>query len=276
MEKIDPDNLIADDTGKPDEKGCCDPITGAGHFHPVGTGVGAAVGASVGGIAAAAAIGAGLSGPAAPIGGIIGAVVAALVGAAAGHSMAEHYEGSDEDLYWRENYATRPYYQEGSSYEHYAPAYRYGFEAQRHFEGKDFQEVESHLGQHWDQVRGESGLAWDKARDAARDAWNRVRGQDMGAAVNARDEGIINNPDRPEPLTPADVVKTPTDSAFVKTTESQCMTGRDVTTSDMGRTNPDLEDTRILPAARDTNNPDDATSRSIKDATKEAADRASI
>jgi len=275
MDKVNPDNLIADDFGKPDEKGCCDPITGAAHFHPVGTGVGAAVGAGVGGIAAAAAIGAGLSGPAAPIGGIIGAVVAAIVGAAAGHTMAEHYEGSDEDLYWRENYATRPYYEQGSNYEHYAPAYRYGWEAQRHFEGKNFQEVESHLGQQWEQVRGGSTMSWEKAREAARDAWNRVRGgQDMGAPVNARDEGRIDNPDQPIPLTQADVVKTPADSSFVKTTESQTTTGRDITSVDVGRTNPDLEDTRVLPAARDANNPDDATSRSIKEATKEGADRA--
>jgi hypothetical protein len=278
MERVNPDNLIADDFGKPDPEGCCDPITGAGHFHPVGTGVGAAVGASVGGIAAAAAIGAGLSGPAAPIGGVIGAVVAAIVGAAAGHTMAEHYEGSDEDLYWRENYATRPYYEHGSAYEHYAPAYQYGWEAQRHFAGKDFQEVESHLGQHWEHVKGQSTLDWERARQAARDAWERVRGggQGMGTPVRARDQGMIENPGQAEPLTSADVVKTPGDSSFVQTTESQAVAGRDLADTDVSRTNPDLADTKVMPGIRDENNPDDATSRSIRGATKDAADRAGI
>jgi len=275
-QKINPDNLIADDFAKPPEKGCCDPITGAAHFHPMGTGVGAAVGAGVGGIAAAAAIGAGLSGPAAPIGGIIGAVVATIVGAAAGHTMAEHYEGSDEDLYWRENYATRPYYEHGTAYAHYAPAYQFGWEAQRQFAGKDFQEVESHLGQHWDQVRGDSALSWEHARHAARDAWNRVRngGQDMGTPIQARDEAVINNPDRPETLTTDDVVKTSGDSAFVKTTESQALTGREIASTDVSRTNPDVPPPLPPANLREMNNPDDPTSRSIKQATREAADQA--
>lgn len=268
MQNVNPDNLIADDTSRPDPlcDCCCDPITGAPHSHPVGTGVGAAVGAAVGGIAGGpvvgALIGAGISGPAAPIGAVVGAVVATIAGAAAGHAMARAYEGSDHDLYWRENYATRPYFENGLSYDHYAPAYRYGWEAQRRYAGRDFDEVESDLAVEWERFRGDSALTWDKAKSAARDAWERMRagGQEMG-----------NKSTNPEPLTPADVVQTPADSGFVRTPESERLPGRDVaTTDDVAHTDPDRIPGKPTGGDHTLDGPDDATGRSIRDATLNA------
>lgn len=150
-----------------------DPITGAPGSHPVGTGIGAA-GGGLAGVAAGFAIGAAASGPAAPVGGVIGAVVGAVAGGLAGKGVAESVNPTAEDAYWRENYMNRPYFENGYTYDEYAPAYRYGWESHSKHEGRKFDEVESDLGREWDRVRGSSSLGWDKAKHAARDAWHRV------------------------------------------------------------------------------------------------------
>jgi uncharacterized protein (TIGR02284 family) len=78
--------------------------------------------------------------------------------------------------YWRTNYQHRPYVEPGSTYEQYAPAYRYGAEmsAIHAVTGRSFDEVEPELGRNWDAYRGKSRLSWDKAKAAARDAWGRI------------------------------------------------------------------------------------------------------
>ena len=96
-----------------------DPITGEPGAHPVGTGVGA-----VGGAAAGAAIGGAVGGP---VGAMIGAAVGGVAGGLAGKGVAESANPTEEDAYWRDNYATRPY--AGShTYGDLEPAYRYGWE----------------------------------------------------------------------------------------------------------------------------------------------------
>ena len=149
-----------------------DPITGAPGSHPVGTGIGAA-----GGGAAGAAIGAAISGPAAPIGAVVGAVVGAVAGGLAGKGAAEAVNPTDEDAYWRDNYAQRPYIESGRTYDDYRPAYEYGWTtaSQSHHKGKNFDDIEAELGQDWERFHGgKSNLQWDDARHATRDAWHRV------------------------------------------------------------------------------------------------------
>ena len=145
-----------------------DPITGAPGAHPVGTGVGAA-----GGAAAGAAIGAAISGPAAPIGGAIGAVVGAVAGGLAGKGVAEAIDPTVEEAYWRDNFASRPY-AAGSTFDDYAPAYRYGWETYPQFAGVPFEEVEPQLRSQWSYRRGDSDLDWDQAKFAAKDSWQRL------------------------------------------------------------------------------------------------------
>ncbi|MEO8201540.1 MAG: hypothetical protein ABI679_13515 [Gemmatimonadota bacterium] len=142
-----------------------DPLTGAPGAHPVGTGLGAA-----GGAAAGAAVG-GIGGP---VGAVVGGVIGAVAGGLAGKGAAEVVNPTAEEAYWRENYARRPYVSEGTTYEEYAPAYRYGWESRGHFIGSKFDDVENELGREWDRVKGGSRLGWDKARHAARDAWDRI------------------------------------------------------------------------------------------------------
>jgi hypothetical protein len=142
-----------------------DPITGAPGSHPVGTGVGAA---------GAGAAGAAIGSVAGPVGTAVGAIVGAVAGGLAGKGVAESVNPTAEDEYWRNNYKTRPYVMSGTSYDEYAPAYRYGWESRNHHAGKRFEDVESDLRSGWESTKGKTKLEWDRARSAVRDAWDRV------------------------------------------------------------------------------------------------------
>lgn len=143
-----------------------DPLSGAPGAHPVGVGVGAASAGVVGAVAGAAVGG--------PVGAVVGAAIGSVAGGFAGKGVAEMVDPTLETTYWRENYATRPYYDAATPYEHYEPAYRYGWEARDRYEGKPFSAVESDLERGWDKAKGASSLAWQKAKHATRDAWDRV------------------------------------------------------------------------------------------------------
>jgi len=151
-----------------------DPITKAPGSHPIGVGVGAAGGGAAG-AAAGAAIGAVTTGPAAPMGAVVGAVVGAVAGGLAGKGVAEAVNPTAEDAFCRENYKTRPYAQGDYTYdEDYRPAYQYGWESRRRYEGRKFDEVEPDLSRDWDRAKGRSRLGWERAKEATRDAWHRV------------------------------------------------------------------------------------------------------
>ena len=142
-----------------------DPITGAPGSHPVGTGIGAA---------AAGAAGAAIGMAAGPVGSAIGAVVGAVAGGLAGKGVAEAIDPTTEDSYWRDNYATRPYYDAGYTYDDYGPAYRYGWESRGRYGGRRFDETETEMERDWDRFKGKSRLNWERAKHATRDAWHRV------------------------------------------------------------------------------------------------------
>lgn len=142
-----------------------DPLTGAPGAHPVGVAMGA-----TGGAAAGAAVGA-VGGP---VGVAVGAAVGGVAGGLAGKGAAEAINPTVEDAYWRENYKTRDYVDEGNEYEYYQPAYRFGWESYSQYGERQFDELDADLARKWDERRGDSTQTWREARDAARDAWNRV------------------------------------------------------------------------------------------------------
>ena len=150
-----------------------DPITGTPGAHPVGTGVGAA-----GGAAAGAAIGA-VGGP---IGAAVGLVAGAVAGGLAGKAVAENFDPTVEDAYWRTNYSKRSYVTKDSDYDTYQTAYRTGYEGRRRYPGKTYEEVEAHLKRDYENSSGTGGLSWDEAKSATRDAWNRVENVPPGDA----------------------------------------------------------------------------------------------
>lgn len=137
----------------------------------------------VSGLAAGAAIGAVTGGP---IGAVIGAAAGALtgIGAAKGIDAAVNHE--EEDNYWRDNYSSRPYATADRSYDHYRPAYQYGWESRSRMGNRSYDEAEPELEKNWETYRTQdtsrTNLAWNDARHATRDAWHRVERRIPGDA----------------------------------------------------------------------------------------------
>ena len=150
-----------------------DPITKEPGAHPVGVGVGAAVGGAAVGVGTAAATGAMMGTVAGPIGTVIGAAVGAAVGGLAGKAVAEHYDPTVQDKYWKYNYTKQPDYRDEYSYDDYAPAYRMGGQARSTHEGS-FENAEPRLAADWDNAKGSSAMSWDHAKSSVRAAWDRV------------------------------------------------------------------------------------------------------
>jgi len=151
-----------------------DPITGAPGAHPVGTGIGAA---------GAGAVGAAIGAVAGPVGSLAGAAIGAVVGGLAGKGVAEAIDPTVEEAYWRDNYTKRPYVEQGTTYDEYYPAYRYGWESRTKHTDRKFEDVEHDLGRDWDRVKGKSRLTWEKAKHATRDAFHRH--DTMGAGTGS-------------------------------------------------------------------------------------------
>jgi len=80
----------------------------------------------------------------------------------------------EEDAYWRESYASRPYARSNSTYDEYRPAYQYGTDAAHRYQGRRWEDVEGHLERGWDEARSSSASAWHNIKEAVRDAWHRV------------------------------------------------------------------------------------------------------
>ena len=157
-----------------------DPITDEPGSHPIGTGIGATGGAVAG--AAAGLVG----GPAGmAVGGIIGAVVGGLAGKAA----AEAVNPTAEEAHWRENYTREPYYEQGRSFDDYAPAYRLGLTGRTRHQG-DWDSAEPHLASEWESARGGSSLSWPQAKPASRAAWERIDSSRFYGMDGTRDSTI--------------------------------------------------------------------------------------
>jgi hypothetical protein len=129
--------------------------------HPIGETVGA-----VAGLATGAALGG-------PVGAVVGAAVGAVAGGAAGHGVAAAIDPAAEDLYWQQNYLSRPYVKPGAPYTDYRDAYRFGWESVG--AGYDsFDAAEPDLAKKWRDARGNSRLDWEDAKQAVRDGWHRI------------------------------------------------------------------------------------------------------
>lgn len=96
-------------------------------------------------------------------------VVAALIGKA----PAPKADPMTEELYWREHYASEPYYDASFAFEDYLPAWRTGWEGRAKYAGRGFADAERELQAdfHWN--RGQSRLLWEQARAAVRAAFER-------------------------------------------------------------------------------------------------------
>ena len=85
---------------------------------------------------------------------------------------------AQEETWWRNNYATRPY-AAGRKYEEFRPAYQYGYECATRYRGRTWKEFEQDARSGWDKFEGKGpgGAKWENVKDAVLDAWNRVTGK---------------------------------------------------------------------------------------------------
>jgi hypothetical protein len=168
--------------GQRDDDANRDPISGATGAHPLGTGLGAAAGGVAGGVATAALAGAVTGSVVGPVGTAVGAAVGAIVGDLAGKAIAEAVDPTQEDLYWRENYSSRPYVTATHSFDDYRPAYGMAANKYSDFGDRPFQDVEQQFSREWPASRGASKLEWEDAKHATRDAWDRLSKSDRSSS----------------------------------------------------------------------------------------------
>lgn len=144
-----------------------DPISGELGAHPLGTGVGA-VGAGTVATVAGGVVGG-------PIGAVVGAVIGSIVGGLAGKDVAEQINPTLEDIYWRENYSSSPYFEKGTTYADYQTAYRAGYEGFDRYghSARSYSDIEVDLQRDYEKDHTGS-LDWEKAKYAVRDAWDRA------------------------------------------------------------------------------------------------------
>ena len=96
--------------------------------------------------------------------------------------MSEESIYADEEAYWRQNHDQQSHAHQDYNYEHFAPAYRTGFEGTKKYEGKKFEEIEDSLALDYERHRAGSALPWDHARPAVKAAWDR-----LGGVIGPRD-----------------------------------------------------------------------------------------
>lgn len=149
-------------------------VTSSSSSHPIGTTLGTLGGMAVG-VSGAIVTGAAVGSTAGPLGAAVGAIIGGGIGAGVGHEIAGEINPKEEDLFWRENFKTRPYVVSGSVYETYQPAYRYGVQTYIRYSDSNFDLIEPSLSADWKNWRGNSKLEWHNAKHAIRDAYERVR-----------------------------------------------------------------------------------------------------
>jgi hypothetical protein len=81
-----------------------------------------------------------------------------------------------EEAYWRDNYRKRPYYEYGSEYEYYSPAYRFGYDATDRYRGRNWKDVEADLERDWNSYEYRGQSTWQQMKNAIKDAWDRMVG----------------------------------------------------------------------------------------------------
>ena len=83
------------------------------------------------------------------------------------------YGWNDEDVYWQQNYASRPYYHRGYDYNYYQPAYYFGVDVYNRHPGTRFEQInDRELRSEWE--RNHHDIDWAHARPAVRDSYNHM------------------------------------------------------------------------------------------------------
>jgi len=97
--------------------------------------------------------------------------------AATGSYVAAGSDWTEDENFWRTNYASRPYASSDQGFEVYRSAYHYGHDAARQHGGRRWTEVEPELKNGWQAFESRGERTWDHVKGAVRDAWDRVTGR---------------------------------------------------------------------------------------------------
>jgi hypothetical protein len=100
-----------------------------------------------------------------------------------GEQSAKGTVASDINEDFRSHF-TSHYGATGGTYDTYAPAYRYGYDAASdpRYRGKSFTEVESDLRS--DYARRYPNSTWEKIKDSVRYGWDKVTGRSSSASTS--------------------------------------------------------------------------------------------
>lgn len=93
-----------------------------------------------------------------PVGSLLGAVAGAVIGGSI--AVGPEVDVSDQDRFWRQEYAARPYVPDDASYADYGPAYRHGSRAALHSGRlRDWPAAQDRLARNWEAAREDPRLA---------------------------------------------------------------------------------------------------------------------
>jgi hypothetical protein len=82
----------------------------------------------------------------------------------------------DEERWWRDNYAKRPYVSRDRNFDYYRPGYQYGFESAQKHGTRSWNEVETDLRTGWDKYEYRGKSNWEEIKESVRDAWEHLSG----------------------------------------------------------------------------------------------------
>jgi hypothetical protein len=82
-----------------------------------------------------------------------------------------------DQQWWRDNFRNRPYVTADRSFEDYEPGYRFAYDEQIKYRGKNFNEIEPKLRTDFDRFEGRGQSTWESMKDAVRDAWDNLTGR---------------------------------------------------------------------------------------------------
>jgi hypothetical protein len=93
-----------------------------------------------------------------------------------GSYVAAGSDWTEDEDFWRTNYASRPYASSDQGFEVYRSAYRFGHDAARQHHGRKWNDVEAELRDGWQKFESRGEKAWEQMKGAVQDAWDRVTG----------------------------------------------------------------------------------------------------
>ena len=108
-----------------------------------------------------------------PIAAAVGAAAGAVAGGYAGKGIGEFIDPTTDDDWLRDHFHSRPYVEEGDTFEDFSPAFRHGAMAESKYGDAGIDLMDEQLQSDWEASK-ESDMPWTKAKGAVQDAYDRT------------------------------------------------------------------------------------------------------